>query len=181
MHTHDPDLYGYMAEFKTPEALVAAARRAREQGGFTRMEAHSPQPVEGLAEALGFRANRVPAIVFTGGLLGGLGGFGMQYFASVMNYPLNIGGKPLNSWPAFIPVTFECTVLAAALAAVFGMILLNGLPRLHHPVFNVPAFSRASSDRFFLFIRWDDPKFDEKETRAYMQGLNPESLSEVSR
>ena len=181
MDTTKPDLYGYLAEFTTPEALVAAARRAREQGGFTQMEAHSPQPVEGLPEAIGFRANRVPAIVFTGGLLGGIGGFSMQYFSAVMDYPLNIGGKPLNSWPAFIPVTFESTVLAAALSAVFGMILLNGLPRLHHPIFNVEAFSRASSDRFFLFIRWDDPKFDEKETWSFMQGLNPESLSEVPR
>lgn len=175
--TH-PELYGYLAGFKTPEELVDAANRARE-AGFRRMEAHSPMPVEGLAEAIGFRKNRIAAIVFIGGLLGGLGGFGMQYFSAVMDYPLNVGGKPLNSWPAFIPVTFECTVLAAALSAVVGMLLLNGLPLPYHPVFNAPEFRRASIDRFFLFVRWDDENFDEVETRSFMEGLNPETMSEV--
>ncbi|RUL89576.1 DUF3341 domain-containing protein [Tautonia sociabilis] len=175
--TH-PELYGYLAEFKTPEDLVAAASRTRE-AGYRNVEAHSPMPVEGLAEAIGFRKTRIAAIVFTGGLLGGIGGFAMQYFASVMHYPLNVGGKPFNSWPAFIPVTFECTVLAAAFAAVIGMLFLNGLPRPYHPLFNVEEFSRASVDRFFLFIRWDDEKFDAEQTRTFLQGLNPESLSEV--
>lgn len=175
--TH-PELYGYLAEFKTPPELVTAATRARE-AGYVRMEAHSPFPVEGLAEAIGFRKNRIPALVFIGGLLGGLGGFSMQYYASVIDYPLNIGGKPPNSWPAFIPVTFECTILAAAFAAVFGMLILNGLPRLYHPIFNAEAFSRASRDRFFLFIRWDDERFDEQETRSFLDGLSPESISEV--
>ena len=178
MDTTHPDLYGYLAEFKTPSELVTAASQARE-AGYRRMEAHSPFPVEGLAEAIGFRKNRIPAVVFVGGLLGGLGSFAMQYFSAVMDYPLNVGGKPLNSWPAFIPVTFECTILMAAFAAVFGMLFLNGLPMPYHPVFNVPQFSRASRDRFFLFIRWDDSKFDERETRAFLQGFNPESLSEV--
>ena len=175
--TH-PELYGYIAEFKSPTELVTAATKARE-AGYRRMEAHSPFPVEGLAEAIGFRKNRIPAIVFTAGLLGGLGGFSMQYFASVIDYPLNIGGKPLNSWPAFIPVTFECTILAAAFAAVFGMLFLNGLPMPYHPVFSVERFVRASHDRFFLFIRWDDDQFHEQETRSFLEGFKPESLSEV--
>lgn len=177
--TH-PDLYGYLAEFNTPADLVAAANRTRE-AGYRRVEAHSPFPVEGLAEAIGFQKNRIASLVFVGGLMGGIGAFAMQYYASVIDYPLNVGGKPLNSWPAFIPVTFECTVLAAAFAAVFGMILLNGLPMPYHPLFNVEKFSRASSDGFFLFVRWDDAKFHETETRAFLEGLSPESLSEVKR
>jgi len=174
-------IYGYLAEFKTPADLVRAARAARERGGYRHMEAHSPFPVEGLSEAIGFRKNRLATVVFVGGLLGGLGGFAMQYFSAAIDYPLNVGGRPLNSWPAFIPVVFESTVLCAALAAVFGMLFLNGLPMPYHPVFNVPQFSRASRDRFFLFIRWDDPNFDLEESKAFLESLGPESLSEVTR
>lgn len=179
MDTTHPEVYGYLAAFKTPADLVAAARKTREEGGYRRLEAHSPFPVEGLADAIGFRKNRLATVVFTGGLLGGLGAFGMQFFSAVMNYPLNVGGKPLNSWPAFIPVTFEGTVLAAALSAVFGLLFLNGLPMPYHPVFEVPEFKRASRDRFFLFVRWDDPRFDVDETKRFLEQLNPESLSEV--
>lgn len=175
-----PDLYGYLAEFTTPEDLVQAAHAVR-NAGYSKFEAHSPLPVEGLPEAIGFRKNRIPALVFIGGMMGGIGGFAMQYYSAVINYPLNVGGKPFNSWPAFIPVTFECTVLAAALSAVFGMILLNGLPLPYHPIFNVDAFARASTDRFFLFIRWDDPQFDESATPEFLRGLNPESLAGVQR
>jgi hypothetical protein len=177
--TTEPTIYGLVAAFDTSEAVVSAAHQAR-HAGYTRMEAHSPIPVEGLAEAVGYRKNPMPAIVFIGGLLGGIGGFAMQYYLSVLEYPMNIGGRPLNSWPAFFPVTFECTVLGAALSAVFGMIGLNGLPQPYHPLFNVPAFSRASSDRFFLFIRSDDPKFDPATTSAFLGGLGAESVSEVT-
>lgn len=176
--TTEPSIYGLVAAFESPEAVLDAANRARE-AGFKRMEAHSPMPVEGLAEAIGYRGNPMPAIVFLGGLLGGLGGFGLAYWCSAIDYPINIGGRPLNSWPAFFPVTFECTILGAALSAVFGMIALNGLPQPYHPLFNVEAFNRASSDRFFLFIRHDDPKFDPVETRTFLEGLHPESVSEV--
>lgn len=174
----EPTIYGVVAEFESPEGVLAAARRARE-AGFTRLEAYSPIPVEGLGEAVGFGRNPMPPIVFTGGLLGLVGGFGLAYFASAIDYPLNVGGRPLNSWPAFFPIMFECTVLGAALSAVFGMLALNGLPQPYDPLFNVAEFARASSDRFFLFIRHDDPQFDPDRTRKFLQGIGPLSVSEV--
>ncbi len=178
--TEEPKMYGYLAGFRTANELISAVNQSRAEG-YRRLEAHSPFPVEGLAEALGFRKNRLPAIVLIGGILGGLGGYFLQWYTAVIEYPLNVGGRPLHSWPSFIPVTFECTVLAAALAAVLGMLWLNGLPMPYHPLFAVPEFERASRDRFFLFIRYDDPLFDGEGTRRFFEDLAPETLSEVKR
>ena len=144
-------IYGVMAEFATPEQLVEATRKARAAG--YRVEAYAPFPVDGLAEATGMKRNWVPPIVLAGGVLGGLGGYFMQWYSAVISYPINSGGRPLHSWPLFIPVTFELTVLIAAFAAVIGMLALNGLPRLRHPVFNVREFDLASRNRFFLCLR----------------------------
>lgn len=175
----EPESHGLMAEFGTPEALLAASERAYD-AGFRRMDAYTPIPIEGLPEAIGVRSNPMAAIVFVGGLLGGIGGFALCYYASVIDYPLNIGGRPLNSWPAFFPITFECTVLGASLSAVIGMLAINGLPQPYHPVFNVPQFDRASSDRFFLVIQEDDTRYDVIETRKFLESLRPVSVAEVS-
>jgi hypothetical protein len=171
-------LYGLMAEFATPEALVEAARRAYEEG-YRRMDAYSPFPVDGLAEAIGFRRNMLPLIVLIGGLIGAAGGFYLQYYVSVVDYPLNIGGRPLNSWPAFIPVTFEMTILAAALSAVLGLLGLNRLPMPYHPVFNVERFELATRNRFFLCIEAVDPKFDYEGTRRFLENVGPQGVYEV--
>src|SRR5574341_462309 len=170
--------YGLMAEFDNPEALLGAARRAYAEG-YRNMDAYSPFPVEGLAEAIGFYHTRVPFFVLLGGILGCLGGFYLQYWVSVIDYPINVGGRPLNSWPSFIPVTFELTVLVAALSAVLGLLALNGLPMPYHPVFNVPRFALATRDRFFLCIEATDPQFDREETRRFMERLVPREVSEV--
>ncbi len=143
------------------------------------MDAYAPFPVEGLPEALGRKPTRVPLIVLLGGIIGGLGGYFMEWYANVVSYPINIGGRPLNSWPSFIPITFELTVLGAALSAFFGSMALNKLPQPYHPVFNVPEFERASIDRFFLCIEAADPLFDLKTTRAFLEGMRPLSVSEV--
>ena len=171
-------IYGLLAEFTDPDDLLSAARRAREEG-YRRMDAYTPLPVEGLAEAIGFTHNRLPLVVFIGGLLGAATAYGMMYFSAVINYPINVGGRPLHSWPAFIPITFELTVLGASLFAVFGMLGLNGLPMPYHPVFNVPSFALASRNRFFLCIQADDPKFDHQATRQFLEGLGPKEVSEV--
>jgi hypothetical protein len=169
-----------IAEFATAPGVVAAARRARDEG-YVRIEAYSPEPVEGLSDAVGFARDRVAAVVLAGGLLGGLSGFFLQWYASVVSYPLNVGGRPLNSWPAFVPIAFELTVLGAALAAAAGMLVLNGLPRPHHPLFAVPGFERASSDRFFLCIESEDARFDRKETHRFLEGLGALRVREVPR
>ncbi|MCI0488274.1 MAG: DUF3341 domain-containing protein [Blastocatellia bacterium] len=163
-------IYGLMAEFDNPTEIVAAAHRAYEEG-YRNMDAFTPFPIEELSEAIGFHHNRLPLIVLIGGIVGCLGGYLLQYWVAVIEYPLNIGGRPFHSWPAFIPITFETTVLVAALSAVFGMLALNGLPRPHHPVFNVPNFKLASRDHFFLCIESKDPKFDRKQTRQFLEGL----------
>jgi hypothetical protein len=170
--------YGLMAEFADAQSLVAAAARARE-AGYRRLDAYSPFPIEGLAEVLGLHERRVPLIVLLGGILGGLGGYLLQYWTSVWAYPMNVGGRPLHSWPAFIVPTFEMTVLGAALAAVLGMLALNGLPMPYHPVFNVPRFALASRDRFFLCIEARDVKFDRVETRRFLESLGPREVVEV--
>lgn len=163
-----PTVYGVMAEFDNPTDAVAAARRAYE-AGYRRMDAFSPYPVEALSEAIGFHRNRLPLIVLIGGLLGGFGGYFMQYYLNAVNYPLNVGGKPLHSWPAFIPITFETTVLGAALFAIFGMLALNGLPEPYHPVFNAPNFALATRDHFFVLIEWRDPQFDREATAEFLR------------
>jgi hypothetical protein len=173
-----PRLYGLLAEYKSPEALIEAAQHAYARG-YRRMDGYSPVPVEGLAEALGFHRNRLPLIVLIGGILGGTGAFLMMWFSAAINYPLNVGGRPLLSWPAFVPIVFELTILAAAFATVFGMLGLNGLPMPYHPLFSVPDFTRASRSRFFLCVQSDDPLFDVDETRAFLEGLGPRRILEV--
>jgi hypothetical protein len=173
-----PPLYGLMAEFENPERLLEAARRAYQEG-YRRMDAYTPFPVEGLDEAIGFHHNRLPLIVLIGGIIGAVGGYWMLYYSQVISYPLNVGGRPYNSWPAFIPITFELTVLAAALAAVLGVLALNGLPMPYHPVFNVPRFALASRDRFFLCIEARDPQFDRATTKQFLESLGPQEVSEV--
>lgn len=174
----DARVYGLMAEFDDHERVIEAASRAREQG-YRRMEAYTPFPVEGLPEALGYQGTAVPLIVLIGGIVGGLGGYFMEWYAMAVDYPINVAGRPFNSWPAFIPITFELTILTAAIAAIVGMLALNRLPRPHHPVFNVPEFERASTDRFFLCIEANDPKFDPKATREFLESLKPTMVKEV--
>ena len=173
-----PALYGMMAEFESPDALLAAAHKAS-SAGYKRMDAYSPMPIEGLAEAVGFHHTVLPLVVLCGGILGGFIGFGLQYYVSVYTFSHNVAGKPLNSWPAFVPITFELTILFAALTCVFGMLAMNGLPTPYHPVFNVPAFALASRDKFFLCIKARDPKFDAKATREFMQSLGAIEVSDV--
>jgi hypothetical protein len=177
--TRTHPVYGLMAEFDTPGDLVAATARAR-AAGYRRMDAYSPFPIEELHEALGEHHSRLPLLVLLGGLTGCVGGFGLQYWASAIAYPLNVGGRPLNSWPAFIPVTFECTILAAALSAVLGMLALNGLPMPYHPVFNVRRFALASRNRFFLVIEARDPSFDSDETRQFLQSLGTREVTAIA-
>lgn len=173
-------IYGLLAEFHTPEELLAAARRAY-QLGYRRMDAYSPFPVEGLAEAIGHHHTRLPLIVLIGGLVGCASGFLLQYWASVLYYPLNVGGRPLNSWPSFIPITFELTILFAGLSAVLGMLALNRLPMPYHPVFNVEQFAFASRNRFFLAIEARDARFDLADTRQFLESLTQHGVFEIER
>jgi hypothetical protein len=171
-------IYGLMAEFDTPDHVVLAARRTYE-AGYRKIDAYSPFPIEELAEAIGFHRNGVPLVVLVGGLLGCFSGYLLQWWINTISYPVNIGGRPLNSWPAFIVVTFEMTILFAGLAAVFGMLALNGLPMPYHPVFNVPRFAFATKDRFFLIIFSSDAKYDPVATRQFLESLEPRSIAEV--
>jgi hypothetical protein len=179
MAPKSPLLHGLMAEFEDPSALVMATHRAHEHG-YRRMDAYSPFPIEELHEALGVHHTRLPLIVLIGGLVGCIGGFLLQYWVSAIAYPINVGGKPIFSWPAFVPVTFECTILGAALSTVLGMLALNGLPQPYHAVFNVPRFALASRNRFFLCIEAKDPKFDLEATRRFLETLSPREVTTVA-
>ena len=168
-----------MAEYDNATALVDAATKAR-LAGYRNMDAYSPIPIHEMDEALGLRRTRLPLLVLIGGILGGIGGFGLETWVSAVAYPMNVGGRPLISWPQFIPVTFETTVLGAALTAFFGMWALNKLPQPYHPVFNVDAFARASTDRFFLVIEMRDPRFDRTSTWNFLESTHPIGVSEVA-
>jgi hypothetical protein len=171
-------LYGLMAEFDKPSDILEAARRTYEEG-YRRIDAYSPFPVPGLSEEIGFHHDRMPLVVLGGGLIGLATGFMLQWYTAVIDYPLNIGGRPLLSLPAFVPITYEMTILIAGLSAAFGMLILNGLPLPYHPVFNVPRFALASKDRFFLCIEAKDPKFDSVKTAQFLQDLHPRGVYEV--
>lgn len=174
------NLYGIMAEFAQPEQLLLATRAAH-QAGYRKMDAYTPYAVEGVAEALGFTKTRVPLIVLLGGIAGALTAYGMQWYSAVVDYPLNVGGRPLHSWPAFVPITFELTVLFAAIGGVIGMLAMNGLPKPYHPVFNVPEFKLASQTRFFLCIEADDRVFEPDEVREFFLRHAPISIREVEK
>ena len=172
-------IYGLIAEFDNPTALVKAARAAREKG-YRKLDAFSPFPIEGLTDALHLHKNKLPLIVLTGGIIGGLTGFLVQYYVTVINFPINIGGRPLDSWPSYIIITFELTILFGALSAVLGMLGLCGLPMPYHPVFNAPRFALASNNRFFLCIESADPLFDVAATGDFLRGLEPHEVTEVA-
>lgn len=170
--------YGLIAEFTDVKSLLRAIEEAR-AAGYRDMDAYTPFPVEEVSEALGHHRSILPLLVLAGGILGAAGGFALQYWTSVIDYPLNVGGRPYNSYISFIPVVFECTILVAAFVTVFGMLALNGLPRPHHPIFNANDFALASRDRFFLCIEASDAKFDLATTRALLEGLDAHEVSEV--
>jgi hypothetical protein len=172
-------IYGLMAEFDSPGALVNATRAAREKG-YRKLDAYTPFPIEELTDALHLHRNKLPLIVLCGGILGGITGYVLQYFVTVIYYPINIGGRPLHSWPAYIVITFELTILFAALSAVLGLLGLCGLPTPYHPTFNVPRFALASRNRFFLCIEADDPLFDRHRTSDFLETLEPMEVSEVA-
>jgi hypothetical protein len=173
-----PPIFGLLAEFDQAHVLVEATRRAHE-AGYRRLDAYSPFPIEALTEALGLRKTRLPLLVLLGGLLGGMGGYALQVWTAT-TYPFNVGGRPLHSWPAFVPVTFELAILGAALFAVLGMLALNGLPMPYHPAFNVPRFALATRDRFFLCIEANDPLFDREKTPLFLRELGAQEVTEVA-
>jgi len=179
MHAETQPLYGVMAEFETPDEYIQALKKVR-AAGYTKFDGYSPLPVHGATEAMDLPRNPVSFMVLCGGLAGLVGGAALATWVSMIAYPVNIGGRPLFSWPAFVPPVFETTVLLASLTAVFGMFALNGLPTLYHPVWNVPAFARASSDRFFVCIEAVDPKFDLGAVKSFLAGLGPQQVSEVA-
>jgi hypothetical protein len=173
-----PNLYGLMAEFANPEELLRAAQAAYD-AGYRKMDAYSPSPIDGVAEAIGFTKTRVPLVVLIGGIIGAATAYGMQYYSAVRDYPLNVGGRPLHSWPAFVPITFELTVLFAAFAAVIGMLAMNRLPKPYHPVFNIPEFKLASQTRFFLCLEASDPRFSQQNAQHFLESLGPLAIHEV--
>lgn len=174
-----PIIYGMLARFDTPEALMAATHRVRE-AGYRKFDVYTPYPVEGLGEAMGLKSSPIPYFVLIGGILGGVGGFLMQTFATVVDYPLNIGGRPMFSWPTYIPITFETTVLVAALAGVAGLFLLTRLPEPYHPVFNSQDFAEhGSQDGFYLNIQANDPQYDPQATRRFLDELKPSMVDEI--
>jgi Protein of unknown function (DUF3341) len=176
---HPEGIYGLLAEFDTPSELVVAAKTAYSDG-YRRMDCYTPYPVEEAAEAIGFHRNNVPLVCLLGGLLGLAAMFGLETWVSLWAYPLNIAGRPYFSWPAFIVPAYEWTILFAGLSAAFGMIAMNGLPKLYHPLFNAPNFRNgATSDKFFLCLEATDPKFSVVDTRAYLDGFAPISVVEV--
>jgi hypothetical protein len=172
-------IYGLIAEFDNPTALVKAARAAREKG-YRKLDAFSPFPIEGLNDALHLHKNKLPLIVLAGGIIGGLSGYLLQYYITVISFPINIGGRPLHSWPSYIIITFELTILFGALSAVLGMLGLCGLPMPYHPVFNAPRFALASRNRFFLCIESADSLFDLAATGDFLRALEPHEVSEVA-
>jgi len=176
--THEYPIYGLMAELPSAAALIAAAHQVHD-AGYRHVDAYTPYPIEEVAHALGHHRSKLPLIVLIGGLCGMIGGYLLQYWVAVIEYPINVGGRPLHSWPAFIVPTFECTILAAALSAVLGMFALNGLPQPYHPVFNVPRFALASRDRYFLVIESRDPKFDREATRRLLLDLHASEVADV--
>jgi hypothetical protein len=167
-----------MAEFATAKELIAAAEQTY-KAGYRKIDAYSPYPIEEVAEAIGFHSNRVALVTLIGAIIGGLSGYALQYWVAVITYPTNIGGRPYHSWPSFIVVTFELTILFGGISAVFGMLALNGLPMPYHPVFNVERFAMASKDRFFLIVFATDPKYNRGGTREFLEALHPRSISEV--
>jgi hypothetical protein len=180
MTAADRDGYGLLAEFDTAADLLDAAHRARDEG-YTRMDAYTPLPVEGLREALGHPRTRLPLAVLAGGFLGAVSAYALQYYTLVVSYPLDIGGRAHHAWPAFVVITFELTILSAAIVAVVGMLGRNGLPCPYHPLFNVERFALASRDRFFLCIESSDPRYDPEETRGFLASLGSGEVSEVAR
>ncbi|MBI1763144.1 MAG: DUF3341 domain-containing protein [Acidobacteria bacterium] len=177
--SEEKGIYGVIAEFDDPNSIVAAARKAY-ASGYRRLNAYSPYPIEELSEAIGFHKDRVAPVVFVSGLLGLIGGFTMIYWMTAIDYPLNVGGRPLLSLPAWIPIMFECTVLLAAFGAVIGMLAMNRLPQPYHPVFNVPSFNRASTDRFYLCVKADDPNYSHDGTRAFLASLGAREVNDVA-
>lgn len=173
-----PAIHGAMAEFETPEDLLQACERAYAEG-YRRMDAYAPMPVEGLAEAIGYKRNYVALCVLIGGICGVIGGYSLLFWITVIAYPHNVGGRPLHSWPQYIPITFECMILLSALTALVSMLAMNGLPKPYHPVFNVPAFDRASVDRFFLCIESSDPKFRTEDTLEFLRETGAKEVSVV--
>lgn len=174
-HSHEPKVYGLVAEFDDPDGLLTAAKRAYD-AGYRKLDAYSPFPIHGLAEAIGFKKTAVPLLTLIGGLTGAIFGFSLQVIGSVYHYPYEVGGRPYFSWPAFIPITFECMVLFASFTCGLSMLALNGFPRPHHPIFDAKHFERASSDRFFLCIESDDNRFDADKTWEFLENLDPRPL-----
>ncbi|HET8553346.1 MAG TPA: DUF3341 domain-containing protein [Rhodanobacteraceae bacterium] len=172
--------YGLVAEFADAGQLLEATRRARREGGYTRIEVYSPFPIEELDDVLEHTRDRVPLMVLAGAIFGGVGTFAMEWYSAVVDYPINVGGRPDNSWQAFLPPAIEMTLLFAAVFGIVGMLVFNGLPRLHHPLFDVKAFERVSDDRFFLVLHADDPCFEPEKTRAFLDALSPLSITEAA-